>query len=63
MSEYFKDRTEGFDDYYRCTSEGCELSYVRNWIQLFVSMYNNDKKRRHVRFELLARMVRGGRIG
>jgi putative transposase len=41
--QYFKDRTESFDDYYPCNSKGedCNNSHVYNWIELFVSMYNN----------------------
>jgi len=58
--EYFKDRIEGFDDYYPCTREGCELSHVHSWLRLFVSMYN--ARRRHVKFRLLAGMIGGGRM-
>jgi putative transposase len=41
--QYFKDRTESFDDYYPCISKkrDCNNSHVYNWIELFVSMYNN----------------------
>ena len=41
--QYFKDRTECFDDYYPCNSKmrNCNNSHVYNWIELFVSMYNN----------------------
>jgi hypothetical protein len=41
--EYFKDRTECFDDYYPCNSKrrDCDNSHVYNWIELFVLMYNN----------------------
>ena len=40
--QYFKDRTEGFDDYYPCVKKDCNLEHVYNWIELlFVSMYNN----------------------
>ena len=43
--QYFKDRTEGFDDYYPCNSKrrNCDNSHVYNWIELFVSMYNNTR--------------------
>ena len=35
---YFKNRTECFDDYYPCTKNSvkCDLSYVYNWIKLFI---------------------------
>jgi putative transposase len=43
--QYFKDRTECFDDYYPCNSKrrDCNNSHVYNWIELFVSMYNNTR--------------------
>ena len=42
VNQYFKDRIEYFDDYYPCTRRNeCNIFHVHNWIQLFVSMYNN----------------------
>jgi len=41
VNQYFKDRTESFDDYYPCIGNECNLLHVHNWIQFFVSMYNN----------------------
>ena len=43
VNQYFKDRTESFDDYYPCIrkDKGCNLFHVHNWIQFFVSMYND----------------------
>ena len=41
VNQYFKDRTEGFDDYYPCVKNKCNLFHVHNWIQFFVSMYND----------------------
>ena len=41
VNQYFKDRTENFDDYYPCIQKDeCKLLHVYNWIQFFVSMYN-----------------------
>jgi hypothetical protein len=40
--QYFKDRTETFDDYYPCNSnnkQNCDLQHVYNWIKLFVYLY------------------------
>ncbi len=38
--EYFKDRTENFDDYYPCKPKGChDLVHVYNWMSLFVFMH------------------------
>jgi len=45
VNQYFKDRTENFDDYYACIQKEeneCNLFHVHNWIQFFfVSMYND----------------------
>ena len=41
VNQYFKDRTELFDDYYPCVKNECNLLHVHNWIQFFVSMYND----------------------
>ena len=42
VNQYFKDRIESFDDYYPCRQKGeCNLFHVYNWIQFFVSMYND----------------------
>ena len=37
VMQYFKDRTECFDDYYPCTKNNdCDLEHVYNWIRLFI---------------------------
>jgi putative transposase len=41
VNQYFKDRIESFDDYYPCMQDGCNLFHVHNWIQFFITMYNN----------------------
>ena len=41
VNQYFKDRIENFDDYYPCVKNECNLFHVYNWIQFFVSMYND----------------------
>ena len=39
--QYFKDRTESFDDYYPCNNkQNCDLEHVYNWIRLFIYLYN-----------------------
>ena len=43
VMQYFKDRTESFDDYYPCINNkkrNCNLEHVYNWIKLFVYLYN-----------------------
>ena len=42
--QYFKDRTESFDDYYPCINNNCDLVHVYNWIKLFVYFYNDKIK-------------------
>jgi putative transposase len=44
VNQYLKDRIENFDDYYRCRQKdnGCNLFQVYNWIQFFVSTYNDS---------------------
>jgi putative transposase len=44
VNQYFKDRTENFDDYYPCMQDECNLFHVHNWIQFFISMYNETIK-------------------
>ncbi|MDR4510387.1 MAG: hypothetical protein MRJ93_01620 [Nitrososphaeraceae archaeon] len=43
--QYFKDRTECFDDCYPCikknSSRKCDLQHVYNWMKLFVYLYNS----------------------
>ena len=40
--QYFKDRSESFDDYYPCSKKDkCNLEHVYNSIELFASMYND----------------------
>ena len=43
VMQYFKDRTECFDDCYPCIKhkKDYNLDHVYNWIELFVSLYNN----------------------
>ena len=41
VDQYLKDRIECFDDYYPCMQNECNLFHVYNWIQFFVSMYND----------------------
>src|SRR5688500_14846425 len=42
--QYFKDRTENFDDYHPCCTnkkkKNCDLKHVYNWIRLFMYLYN-----------------------
>jgi putative transposase len=44
MMQYFKDRTESFDDYYPCNNnkQNCDLQHVYNWIKLFIYFYNYE---------------------
>ncbi|MEZ5368759.1 MAG: DDE-type integrase/transposase/recombinase [Candidatus Nitrosocosmicus sp.] len=40
--QYIKDRTESFDDYFPCRLKNCKLKHVKNWMNLFVSCYNEE---------------------
>ncbi|MDR4511505.1 MAG: hypothetical protein MRJ93_07350 [Nitrososphaeraceae archaeon] len=43
VMQYFKDRTECFDEYYSCVKKSknnCDLQHVYNWIKLF--SYSNN---------------------
>jgi putative transposase len=52
VMQYFKDRTESFDDYYPCTkNNNCDLEHVYNWIRLFIYLYN-AKIRNTILFKL-----------
>jgi putative transposase len=41
VNQYFKDRTESFDDYYPCIKNNCKMIHIYNWIHFYVSMYND----------------------
>lgn len=39
--QYFKDRTESFDDYFPCTKKKrCKLYHVINWLTMFADIHN-----------------------
>jgi len=42
VNQYFKDRIEGFDDYYPCNRKSnCDLKHTYNWISFFILMHND----------------------
>jgi putative transposase len=45
--QYFKDRTECFDDYFPCRRDNCKLEHVSNWMNQFVYMHNRMLIRRN----------------
>ena len=48
VNQYFKDRTESFDDYYPfMQKDEYKLFHVYNWIQFFVSMYNDTTAKKN----------------
>ena len=47
VNQYFKDRTKVFDDYYPSMEGECILFHVYNWIQFFVSMYNDTTSKKN----------------
>ena len=52
VNQYFKDRIESFDDCYPCVQIECNLLHVHNWIQFFVSMYNDTISNNNYDLEL-----------
>ena len=52
VNQYFKDRIENFDDYYPYVKNECNLFHVHNWIQFFVSMYNDIIFENYLIYEL-----------
>lgn len=55
--EYFKDRTEIFDEYYPCKHKiEYALSHVHNWLSMSVFMHNADIL--HIKFVNLMRIMR-----
>jgi putative transposase len=56
--EYFKERTETFDDYYPCKHKTkYDLSHVHNWLSLFVFMHSADIL--HIKFVNPIRIMKG----
>ena len=58
VMQYFKDRTESFDDYYPCNNnkQNCDLQHVYNWIKLFIYLYN-AKIRNTIQFKIGGEIV------
>ncbi|HET7643906.1 MAG TPA: DDE-type integrase/transposase/recombinase [Nitrososphaeraceae archaeon] len=52
VNQCFKDRTESFDEYYLCRQMEYNLFHVYNWIQFFVSMYNDTLANNTYNFQL-----------
>ncbi len=40
--QYIKDRTESFDDYFPCRKKNCKLRHVKNWLNLFAILHNEE---------------------
>jgi putative transposase len=40
--QYFKDRTESFDDYFPCKRKTYELKHIKNWLNQFVDYHNTE---------------------
>ncbi|HJU60263.1 MAG TPA: hypothetical protein VJ583_10960 [Nitrososphaeraceae archaeon] len=55
-----KDRIESFDDYYPCRQQKdeCNLLHVHNWIQFFVSMYNDTISNKN--YSIISHLKEGG---
>jgi len=48
VMQYFKDRTESFDNYFPCIkkkgNKNCDLSHANNWAKLFIYLYSTRIK-------------------
>src|SRR5215207_6203285 len=49
IMQYFKNRTEYFDDYYPCTNnnqkkKNCDQEHVYNWLKLFIYFYSSESR-------------------
>ena len=57
VMQYFKDRTECFDDYYPCTkNNNCDRKHVYNWIKMFICLYN-ERIRNSILFKIGGEVV------
>jgi putative transposase len=59
VMQYFKDKTECFDDYYPCINNqkrNCDLQHVYNWIKLLIYQYNS-KIRNNIVFKIGGKIV------
>jgi hypothetical protein len=54
-SQYFKDRIENFDECYPCVRNECNLFHVHNWIQFFISMYNDTSSNKMINYSVTKR--------
>ena len=48
-TQYIKDRTESFDDYFPCRKNKCRLENVMRWMNLFIDMHNEMILQRRVK--------------
>ena len=47
VNQYFKDRIENFEDYFLCVKNESNLFHGHNWIQFFVSMYDDKSSNKN----------------
>lgn len=59
VDRFLKDGARGFDNYYPCTKEGCDLQHARDWLNLFVDMHH--ARGRHMRLRELLGFSEGER--
>jgi putative transposase len=41
-TQYIKDRTECFDDYFPCKRNKCTLKHLKQWLYLFIDQHNRE---------------------
>jgi hypothetical protein len=45
FTQYVKDRTEGFNDYFPCSTEHCRFEHVKAWLNFHQLNFNLFKRR------------------
>jgi len=61
VMQYFKVRTESFDDYYPFNSN-CDLQHVYNWIKLFVYIMQKSETQFYSKFRWNSLNLTGPRL-
>ena len=52
MVQYFKDRTESFDDYYPCNNkQSCDLTPLHNWLKLLICIIQTIRNKSTISYE------------
>ena len=54
VMQYFKDRTECFDDYFPCRKINCNRLHVHYWLKMYIYyLHMNMDRMRFMKFQLI----------